>query len=88
MYNMFKKGVVFMNEKFEIMNTLHYKHNLEEQLNNMIYGSIEVREKDAKKYIYVHYRELGRNVSKYVGEYSDDLYNLILNNNLKSKELK
>lgn len=77
-----------MNEKFEIMNTLHYKHNLEEQLNNMIYGSIEVREKDAKKYIYVHYRELGRNVSKYVGEYSDDLYNLILNNNLKSKELK
>ena len=77
-----------MNNNVEIMNTLHYKHNLEEQLNNMICGSVEVREKDEKKYIYVHYRELGRNISKYVGEYSDDLYNLILNNNLKSKELK
>ena len=77
-----------MNEKFEIISILHYKHNLEEQLNNMICGSVEVREKDEKKYIYVHYRELGRSVSKYVGEYSDDLYNLILNNNLKSKELK
>ena len=77
-----------MNNNVEIMDTLHYKHSLEEQLNNMICGSIEIREKDEKKYIYVHYRELGRNVSKYVGEYSDDLYNLILNNNLKSKELK
>lgn len=88
MYNMFKKGAIFMNNNVEIMDTLHYKHSLEEQLNNMICGSIEIREKDEKKYIYVHYRELGRNVSKYVGEYSDDLYNLILNNNLKSKELK
>ncbi len=77
-----------MNNNVEIMDTLHYKHSLEEQLNNMIFGSIEIREKDEKKYIYVHYRELGRNISKYVGEYSDDLYNLILNNNLKSKELK
>lgn len=87
-YNIFKKEAMFMNNNVEIMNTLHYKHNLEEQLNNIICGSIEVREKDEKRYIYVHYRELGRNVSKYVGEYSDDLYNLILNNNLKSKELK
>ena len=85
---MFKKGAIFMNNNVEIMDTLHYKHSLEEQLNNMIFGSIEIREKDEKRYIYVHYRELGRNVSKYVGEYSDDLYNLILNNNLKSKELK
>ena len=77
-----------MDDNIEIMNTLQYKHNLEEQLNNMICGSVEIRERDEKKYIYVHYRDFGRNVSKYVGEYSDDLYNLILNNNLKSKELK
>ena len=77
-----------MNNNVEIMSILHYKHNLEEQLNNMICGSVEVREKDEKRYIYVHYRELGRNVSKYVGEYSDDLYNLVLNNNLKFKVLK
>ena len=49
LYNMFKKGAVFMNNNVEIMNTLHYKHDLEEQLNNMICGSVEVREKDEKK---------------------------------------
>ena len=37
-----------MNNNVEIMNTLHYKHNLEEQLNNMICGSVEIREKDKK----------------------------------------
>ena len=30
-----------MNNNVEIMDTLHYKHSLEEQLNNMIFGSIE-----------------------------------------------
>lgn len=38
--------------------------------------------------IYIHYREDGKLLIKYVGEYSDDLYNLILNNNIKAKELK
>ena len=48
-FDMFKKGVVFMNDNVEIMNTLHYKHNLEEHLNNMICGSVEVREKRCKE---------------------------------------
>ena len=43
---MFKKGAIFMNNNVEIMDTLHYKHSLEEQLNNMIFGSIEIREKE------------------------------------------
>ena len=77
-----------MNKNVEVMNILYYKKNLEEQLNNLVYGSIEIREKDEKKYIYVHYRDMGRNISRYVGEYSDDLYNLILNNNDKAKALK
>lgn len=54
----------------------------------LVYGSIEIRENNLNKYIYVHYREDGVVLTKYVGEYSHELYNLILNNNIKAKELK
>ena len=36
----------------------------------------------------MHYREDGVALTKYVGEYSDELYNLVLNNSIKAKELK
>lgn len=77
-----------MEEKFEIMNLIQTKQLLEHQLKNLIYGSIEVRSNNSKEYIYVHYREDGVPLTKYVDEYSDELYNLILNNNIKAKELK
>lgn len=77
-----------MEERYEIMNLLQNKQTLTNKLNNLIYGSVEIREKDSNKYIYVHYREDGILLTKYVGEYSDNLYNLIINNNIKSKELK
>ena len=32
--------------------------------------------------------EDGVALTKYVGEYSDELYNLILNNSIKAKQLK
>ncbi len=77
-----------MEEKIEIMHLLQSKQILEHELQSTIYGSVEVREKDSKKYIYVHYREDGMALTKYVGEYSEELYNLILNNSIKAKELK
>ena len=77
-----------MAEKYEIINLLQSKQTLTKELNNLIYGSVEIREKDSNKYIYVHYREDGILLTKYVGEYSDNLYNLILNNSIKAKELK
>ena len=77
-----------MEEKYEIMNLLQSKQTLTKELNNLIYGSVEIREKNSNKYIYVHYREDGILLTKYVGEYSDNLYNLILNNSIKAKELK
>ena len=77
-----------MNNKLEVVNLLHRKHDLESYLNTLIYGSIEIRDSNGKKYIYVHYRDSGRSVTKYVGEYSDDLYNLILSNTIKAKEIK
>lgn len=77
-----------MEEKFEIMELLQKKRVLEQKLNSLIYGAVEIREKDKKKYIYIHYREEGILLTKYVGEYSDELYNLILNNNMEVKKIK
>ena len=77
-----------MEEKIEIINLLRKKENLESELDSLTYGSVEVRENNSNKYIYVHYREDGIVLTKYVGEYSEELYNLILNNSIKAKELK
>jgi Fic family protein len=77
-----------MDEKFEIMELLQKKQLLEQKLSSTIYGSVEIREKDDKRYIYVHYREDGILLTKYVGEYSEELYNLILNNSIEAKTIK
>lgn len=72
----------------EFINLIESRNQLERELKNLIYGNVEIREKEGKKYIYVHFREEGLPRTKYVGEYSDELYNLILNNSLKAKEIK
>ena len=77
-----------MEEKMEIMNLLQNKQLLEHELQSITYGSVEIRENDSNKYIYVHYREDGVALTKYVGKYSDELYNLVLNNSIKAKDLK
>lgn len=77
-----------MGEKIEIMNLLQSKQVLEHELQSFAYGSVEIRENESNKYIYVHYREDGVALTKYVGEYSDELYNLVLNNSIKAKQLK
>ncbi len=77
-----------MEEKMEIMALLQNKQLLEHELQLLAYGSVEIRKKDSNKYIYVHYRENGVTLTKYVGEYSEELCNLILNNSIKAKELK
>ena len=77
-----------MEEKIEIISLLQSKQILEQKLKTLAYGSVEIREKNSNKYIYVHYREDGVSLTKYVGEYSDELYNLILNNNIEAKKLK
>lgn len=77
-----------MDEKIEIMNLLQNKQILEHELNSLAYGAVEIRENNSNKYIYVHYREDGVALTKYVGEYSDELYNLVLNNSIKAKQIK
>ena len=77
-----------MEEKMEIMNLLQSRHMLEKELESLVYGAVEIRENNGKKYLYAHYREEGVALTKYVGEYSEELYQLILNNSMKAKELK
>ena len=67
---------------------LSEKNQITEQLNSLTYGSIEIREKDSKQYLYVHYRHDGLLTTKYVGQYSDILYNLSRNNTALAKNLK
>lgn len=71
-----------------ISELLNEKNQILEQLNSLIYGSTELREKNGKQYIYVHYRQEGVLTTKYAGEYSDVLYNLIKNNTILAKALK
>ena len=80
--------MVKVEEKIEIMNLLQSKQMIENELQSLAYGSVEIRENNSKRYIYVHYRENGVALTKYVGEYSDELYNVVLNNSIKAKELK
>lgn len=77
-----------MEDKIEIMNLLQKNQLLQHELGGLAYGSVEVREKNGNRYLYVHYREDGVVLTKYVGEYSDNLHNLILSNNIKAKEIK
>jgi Fic family protein len=82
------RGKYIMEEKIEIMNLLQNKQLLEYELQSLAYGSVEIRENNSNKYIYVHYREDGVALTKYVGEYSEELYNLVLNNSIKAKKIK
>ncbi len=77
--------VIIMNSKTRIIELLELKGFYTTELNELIYGSIEIRNNN---YIYVHYKEEGLSKTKYVGEYSDELYSLIVMNNIKSRELK
>ncbi|MDO5330260.1 MAG: Fic family protein [Bacillota bacterium] len=59
-----------------------------EQLQSFPWGSIEIREKNGLKYIYLHKRLGGMQRTEYVGEYSDELYGVLVANNQKAKQIK
>ena len=77
-----------MENQAKILDLINQKQIQQAELNNMVYGSIEIRKKDDKDYIYTHVKEDGLQVTRYIGEYNDRLYNLILTNNIKAKSLK
>ena len=77
-----------MNKNLEILNLVNQREKLQEQLNSMTYGSIEVRLNNGNKYIYIHQKENGKVHTKYVDVYSENIENLILNNNIQAKKIK
>lgn len=74
-----------MNNYDKVQDLLVKEHRLERQLGELIFGTPEVRD---GKYIYVHLRDGGQQITRYAGEYSDALYNLILKNNAEVRTLK
>lgn len=77
-----------MDKHIKTLSLLENMKVKEFELDNLIYGSVEIRIKSNKKYIYCHTRKNGLQITKYIGEYSDVLYNMIVENNEKAKVLK
>lgn len=75
-------------DNFEINALTSELEEQQRQLDALVYGSVEVRKNANKDYIYLHSRKDGLSVTTYIGEYSDGLYNLIVSNNVRAKEIK
>ena len=73
---------------FEITNLLNIKENAKEELEKLVYGTIEIRESKNHKYIYVHYRRDNKQYSRYVDEYSDEVIKELNLNNEIANQLK
>ena len=71
-----------------ISNLIHEREMINSRMEKLIYGSIEIREKSCNRYIYVHRRIDGIKESKYVGEYTNELYTMIVSNNELAKQYK
>ena len=76
-----------MNRK-EIANLIKEKARLNRDLENLFYGVIEIRNIDDQQFIYVHYRQDGLGLTKYVGQYSEELFEIIDRNNRQAKYIK
>ena len=71
-----------------IAQLIEEKAQISKRLEKLVYGAVEIREGGSKRYIYTHFRSDGVPITKYAGEYSNELYNLILENNILAKDLK
>jgi Fic family protein len=71
-----------------IRELLKEKQIIEAMIEKTVHGSIEIREGNDNKYIYLHFRDEGKLVTRYAGEYSNELYNVILENNIKARQYK
>ena len=63
------------NQYLQIQSLLEQRAEVNARLNLIPYnGSLEIKDRDGKKYIYIRKRVLGRNTSTYVNLYSDELF--------------
>jgi Fic family protein len=75
-------------EIIENMELLGQRRILEKKLNNLLWGTVEIREVKGDRYIYLHKRVAGINRSSYIGTYSVEISNQLLKNNMDAKDLK
>ncbi|MCL2228672.1 MAG: Fic family protein [Firmicutes bacterium] len=61
---------------------------LEEKLSELLHGSIEARTRDDKTYAYLHRREDGIKVTKYLGEYTKQLEETVVRDSITAKDIK
>ena len=57
-----------MDKHMRVLDLLNQRQIKEKELNNLVYGSPEIRDKDNKKYIYAHTKEDGIQSTKYIGD--------------------
>lgn len=76
------------NELLDTITLIKEYNTYTKQLQTLMWGTIELREQGGSKYIYLHKRESGIPRTDYVGEYSDELNDILLANNAKAKEIK
>lgn len=73
----------------EIQELLRSRADLHARLNLMPYdGTPEIKERGGGKYLYVRKRVAGKLTSTYVGVYTEELYNLLLRNVRKAREIR
>lgn len=76
-------------QHLQIQTLLEQRAEISARLNLLPYdGSIEIKDRNAQKYIYVRKRVLGHNTSTYVGLYSDELFFWISKIIKETKEYK
>jgi len=76
------------NKQIEILSLIEEKKKNEAKLASLLYGAQEIREQSGKQYLYVHFREGGLSKTRYAGEVSPELVNLILTNGILARQLK
>ena len=78
-----------MSEFDKINELLHQRADLQARLKLMPYdGTPEIKLQSNSKYIYIRKRVNGKMTSTYVGEYTDELYNVLLRNNAEAKQIR
>ena len=77
-----------MEKIFEILDLLSQRDYYNSELNNLEYGAVEIRYNKDHKYIYTHYTIGEETKTKYNGDYTDELYSRLQDNNSYAKRIK
>lgn len=75
-------------ENLELANLESQRDNLSNFLDNLLYGSIRVKIHDGEQFLYVRRLKNGVMKDDFVGEFSRELYDMVLDNCQKAKRLR